>query len=92
MTTNSSPYEPSLPWRTGSSIIMGLAGSLCRIFMFGASNTDTHGLDRFKALLDERADVDKRQRGLITGRHLDAQYAQYAGKLKLMVLLQFRIT
>ncbi|MCJ1404307.1 hypothetical protein MMC11_007532 [Xylographa trunciseda] len=66
MTNDSSPYEPSLPWRTGSSIIMGLAGSLCRIFMFGASNPDIHGLDRFQELLDERADVDKRQRGLIT--------------------------
>ncbi|MCJ1438407.1 hypothetical protein MMC27_007795 [Xylographa pallens] len=45
---------------------MGLAGSLCRIFMFGASNPDIHGLDQFRDLLDERADVDKRQRGLIT--------------------------
>lgn len=59
--------QPSLPWRVGSSIIMGLTGSISRIFMYGANTTQVHGLDGFLELLDKRSDVQNRERGLITG-------------------------
>ncbi|MCJ1475264.1 hypothetical protein MMC13_003926 [Lambiella insularis] len=45
---------------------MGLAGLACRVFMFGLSSTEVDGLDSFLQLLDERRDVERRQRGLIT--------------------------
>ena len=61
------PAAPSLPWRIGSSIIMGLAGASVRTFMFGLNSTNVHGLDGFLELLDRRRDVDNRERGLITG-------------------------
>ena len=57
----------SLPWRVGSTVIMGITGSLSRLFMFGANTTEVHGLDGFLELLDKRSDVRNRQRGLITG-------------------------
>jgi hypothetical protein len=61
------PTQPSLPWRTSSSIIMGITGMLVRGFMFGTNTTKVHGLDQFTKLLDERMVVEERQRGLITG-------------------------
>ena len=36
--------------------------------MFGTNITEIHGLDGFLKLLDERKDVEKRTRGLITGK------------------------
>lgn len=36
--------------------------------MHGTNTQEAHGLDGFLRLLDERADVDKRQRGLVTGK------------------------
>ena len=62
------PTEPSLPWRSASSLVMGLVGSMSRAFMFGANRTEVHGLDEFLELLDKRDDVDARTRGLITGK------------------------
>ena len=58
---------PSLPWRFGSATVMGVSGFLTRVFMYGANSMETHGLDGFLNLVDERRDIDKRQRGLITG-------------------------
>jgi monolysocardiolipin acyltransferase len=46
---------------------MGAVGVLCRGFLLGLSNLETHGLDNFLELLDEREDVEGRKRGLITG-------------------------
>ena len=60
--------QPSLPWRMGSSVVMGIVGSISRIAMFGANTTEVHGLDGFLELLDERRDIEGRQRGLITGK------------------------
>ena len=68
MNSPASPNQPSLPWRVGSSIVMGVAGALSRIFMHGASYTEVHGLDNFLQLLDSREDIEGRQRGLITGK------------------------
>jgi len=36
------------------------------VFMYGTNRPEVHGLDRFRALLDEREDPRSRKRGLIT--------------------------
>lgn len=64
------PDAPSLPWRAGSTVVMGVTGLLSRGFLFGASRTEVHGLEGFLKLLDARQDVQGRERGLITGRGL----------------------
>lgn len=61
------PPPPSLLWRAGSTAVMGFVGTLTRAFMHGPNWQDAHGLDGFLELLDERADIDGRKRGLITG-------------------------
>ena len=43
--------------------------------MFGTNSTEIHGLDGFLKLLDERKDVEKRTRGLITGKFSRAMFA-----------------
>ena len=63
----SPPSSPSLPWRFGSSLIMGLTGSISRGFLYGLNYMEVIGLDRFLETLDKRKDVDARKRGLITG-------------------------
>lgn len=61
------PPSPSLLWRSGSTAVMGIVGTLTRAFMHGPNWQDAHGLDDFLELLDKRTDVEGRQRGLITG-------------------------
>lgn len=61
------PPQPSLPWRVGSASVMGLVGSLSRLFMFGVNRTEVHGQVQFLELLDERRNIDGRERGLLTG-------------------------
>jgi monolysocardiolipin acyltransferase len=46
---------------------MGAVGVLCRSFLLGASRLETHGMENFLELLDEREKVEGRQRGLVTG-------------------------
>jgi len=46
---------------------MGAVGLLCGSFLRVLSRSETHGMDKFLELLDERADVEGRERGLITG-------------------------
>jgi monolysocardiolipin acyltransferase len=58
---------PSLPWRTTSSVVMGITGAISRTFLYGLNKTEAIGLDRFLEILDARKDVEKRDRGLITG-------------------------
>ena len=60
--------QPSLPWRVGSSIVMGVTGAISRLVLFGANTTEVHGLGNFLELLDQRRNVENRKRGLITGR------------------------
>ncbi|KAM0800997.1 tafazzin [Usnea florida] len=60
------PPPPSLLWRAGSTAIMGITGSLTRAFMHSCNWQDAHGLDGFLELLDKRANIDGRQRGMIT--------------------------
>lgn len=63
------PEAPSGPWRAASMITMGAVGLLCKGFLAGLSKVETHGMDEFLQLLDEREDPAKRERGLITGMH-----------------------
>lgn len=67
MAAANSPSQPSLPWRIGSSIVMGVTGTISRLFLFGANTSEVHGLDDFLELLEQRRDVNNRKRGLITG-------------------------
>ena len=61
------PLAPSAPWRAGSTFVIGAVGLLCRGFLKVLSNTEAHGLDNFLKLLDEREDIEGRQKGLLTG-------------------------
>jgi len=60
------PDAPSGPWRAASAITMGAVGLLCKGFL-GMNKVETHGMEGFLELLDERKDVGRRERGLITG-------------------------
>lgn len=62
--------QPSLSWRMSSSLVLGATSMLCRGFLYGLNTVETTGLDRFLEILDKRKDVDKRERGLITGGFL----------------------
>ncbi|THV75133.1 hypothetical protein D6D28_02037 [Aureobasidium pullulans] len=66
MATPDAPEQPSLLWRTGSSVITGATGFLCRTFLVGLNRLEVNGYDKFMHLLDERADVKGRTKGLIT--------------------------
>lgn len=68
MAAEERPYEPPATTRAISNATIGAVGFLCRSFLYALSRTEVHGLDRFQALLDERADPERRERGLITGR------------------------
>ena len=61
------PEAPGLPWRLTSTLCVGIAGLLSRAFLHLGNKCEIEGLEGFLELLDERADVDERQRGLITG-------------------------
>lgn len=67
MAAPDAPDQPSMLWRTGSSIITGATGFLCRSFLLGLNRLEVKGYDKFVRLLDERADVNGRTKGLITG-------------------------
>lgn len=60
------PERPDLGSRAGSVLVMGAVGILVRSFMYGLSRPQVNGLDKFLELLDERRNVNERQRGLIT--------------------------
>ena len=68
MAPEEQPAAPSLPWRCGSVAVMGVVGLLSRGFLAGLSNLEVNGMDKFLQLLDERKDVQGRQRGLVTGK------------------------
>lgn len=72
--TPSPPTQPGLPWRFSSSLLMGLTGMYSRLVVSGLNSVEVFGLERFIETLDRRKDVEKRERGLITGtlaaRHL----------------------
>lgn len=64
------PAAPSAPWRAASIFTMGAVGLLCKGFLTGLSSVETHGMEGFLRLLDEREDPKQRERGLITGMRL----------------------
>ena len=78
MTANESPDQPSLPWRVASASIMGIFGGAARLALYTALYTETHGLDEFKELVDERRNIEGRQRGLITGSLLKSLVTTYS--------------
>ncbi|KAK7749261.1 Lyso-phosphatidylcholine acyltransferase [Diatrype stigma] len=59
-------YQPSLPWRMTSSLVMGLTAALSRGFLYTFNTVEVTGLDQFLDVLDKRKDVEKREKGLIT--------------------------
>lgn len=68
MAAEERPYEPPFLTRAISNATIGTVGFLCRSFLYVLSRTEVHGLERFQALVDERSDPQRRERGLITGR------------------------
>lgn len=60
------PMEPSLVWRTGSSAVIGIIGSMSRAFLYALNDIESPGLERFLQILEDRKDVNKRTRGLLT--------------------------
>lgn len=46
---------------------MYMVVAACRAFLYTANNTEVHGLEKFLKLLESRADLESRTRGLITG-------------------------
>ena len=57
----------SLPWRVGSTAVMGFIGGVSRLFMTGPNSTKAYGMEKFMDMLDDREDIERRRRGLITG-------------------------
>lgn len=60
-------------------LVMGVTGLVTRGFLYGLSSTRVQGLDGFLKLLDERSNVDGRERGLITGRLVSSQFRLFTG-------------
>ncbi|KAI6246927.1 hypothetical protein HI914_04997 [Erysiphe necator] len=60
------PYFPSLQWRFLSSVIMGVTGSMSRIFLYGLSGLEVIGLEKFLEKIERRNDIEGRKRGLVT--------------------------
>ena len=75
MAAEERPYEPPWTHRALSAFTIGSVGFLCRSFLYGLSRTETHGLDKFLEILDERRDETKRERGLITVSNHMSVYA-----------------
>lgn len=61
------PDAPSALWQAASSFTLGAVGTVCRSFLYGLNKLDVYGLDGFVQTLEERRDVQGRERGLITG-------------------------
>jgi monolysocardiolipin acyltransferase len=57
----------SLPWRIASTATLGTVGVLSKTFLTFATKKEVCGLEGFVKLLDGRRDVDKREKGLLTG-------------------------
>ncbi|KAK3368064.1 hypothetical protein B0H63DRAFT_67981 [Podospora didyma] len=60
------PQSPGLPWRTSSSMIMGMTGVISRFLLTGLNTVEVTGLSRFLNILKSREDPEKRPRGLLT--------------------------
>jgi monolysocardiolipin acyltransferase len=60
------PDQPPLDSRIASALTIGVVGTLARTFLYALSTTETHGLDNFLDIIDQRRDPLNRERGLIT--------------------------
>ncbi|KAB8349878.1 hypothetical protein FH972_023891 [Carpinus fangiana] len=60
------PEAPSALWRAASTLTVGAVGTISRAFLKTFSKLEVNGLDDFTKLLEERRDVQGRERGLIT--------------------------
>ncbi|EEH11618.1 tafazzin [Histoplasma capsulatum G186AR] len=58
--------HPSSFWKGCSAATMYMVVAACRAFLYTANNTEVHGLEKFLKLLESRADLESRTRGLIT--------------------------
>ncbi|KAL4878016.1 hypothetical protein BJY04DRAFT_230289 [Aspergillus karnatakaensis] len=58
--------SPSLFWRSLSATTIVGVTALCRSFLYLCSRPETHGLEEFLGLLDERKDPTLRKKGLLT--------------------------
>ncbi|KAJ2897983.1 hypothetical protein MKZ38_004251 [Zalerion maritima] len=64
--TSNPGSRPSLPWRLGSTALMGATGAISRTLLYGFNDVEVIGLPGFMELLDRRKSVKDRKRGLIT--------------------------
>ena len=48
-------------------MVMGVSGCLARAALFATNRAEVHGLGGFLDLLDKRRNIEKRDRGLLTG-------------------------
>jgi monolysocardiolipin acyltransferase len=64
---------PSLPWRAASRVTITVIGAVSKCYLTLACTTKVVGLDKFSQILDDRRDVAKRDRGLLTGMDLDLE-------------------
>ena len=70
------PEAPSAPWRAVSVFTMGAVGLLCKGFS-GLNSIETHGMERFLRLLDERQEPKDRERVLITGMRVQSHKEEH---------------
>jgi monolysocardiolipin acyltransferase len=61
---------PSLQWRAASTATLALVGVASKAFLAFGCTKEVNGLDGFIKVLDERRDVEGRERGLLTGNSL----------------------
>ena len=88
MPKDESLSPPSLQWRSASTATIALVGLACKSFLkIGVKKTETHGLENFIKVLDERQDVEKRERGLLTGEIFSSAFCLCS----FLMSLQFRI-
>jgi len=67
MVLEDAPYAPSLGWRAASTATIAFTGFLAKAFARIACSTEVYGLESFVKLLNDRENVEERDRGLITG-------------------------
>jgi monolysocardiolipin acyltransferase len=58
---------PSLQWHAASTATIALCAVACKAFLALACTKEVYGLDGFVKVLDERRDIEGRERGLLTG-------------------------
>lgn len=61
------PERPSLLWRAASRATTTVVGVLAKSFLNGFCDLEVYGLSEFVKVLDNRWDIQGREKGLITG-------------------------